>query len=195
MASAAARQFVLTAVDFETTGAVAGWDNEPWQIGMCEIASGCQIGEVYSSWLKIDIDRPFNEYAPGRHSQIRNRLAESPSLPELWDVVSPWLLRHPLVAHNIGTEKTILRKAAPLNRLGPWIDTLKLARYIYPTLKSYALEDLIDQLGLKAKVDSICPDLSPHDALYDAVACAQLLIHFLSLPGWEDVTIDSLCAI
>lgn len=189
MAPILANQIIITAIDFETTGSVPGWENEPWQIGLCEVNPQKGIGECFTSLLHVKADRPFNQYAPGRHAQIRDDLSQSPALPEIWDVISPWLNR-PLVAHNISTEKTILRNAAPLSRLGPWIDTLKLARYIYPNLKSYSLEDLIVQLRLKEKVDSLCPALAPHDALYDAVACGELLLYFLSLPGWENVTID-----
>lgn len=192
MAKTPANKIIYTAIDFETTGTVAGWDNKPWQIGMCEVFGEGRVGRTYSSFLEIDLNRPFNEYAPGRHAQIREVLAESPGLPEIWDVVSPWLVQKPLIAHNIGTERTILRSAAPLSHLGPWIDTLKLSRYVYPNLRSYALEDLIVLLELKEKIDTFCPNLAPHDALYDAVACGQLFLHFLSLPGWESVAIEDL---
>lgn len=81
---------------------------------------------------------------------------------------------------------------APMHRLGPWIDTLALTRYAYPSLKSKALDDVLAALGLTARAQSLCPGLAPHDALYDAVACALLLEHFLNLPGWQDVTLQAL---
>ena len=37
-----------------------------------------------------------------------------------------------------------------------------------------------------------CPGRAPHDARYDATACALLLSHFLALPGWEQVTVQGL---
>lgn len=189
-----ARDAIFTAIDFETTGHVPGWPNEPWQIGLCEIVGGA-IGQTFSSFLRVDLQRPFNRNAPGRHAALRHELAASPSLPEIWEAVSPWLAGRPLVAHNIGTERTQLRLAAPL--LGPvvWIDTLKLARHAYPGLSSYALEDLVAQFGLEKGIRAKCPGLAPHDALYDAVACGAFLLHLLGGKGWEEVEVENLAAL
>ncbi|MBR3086613.1 MAG: 3'-5' exonuclease [Kiritimatiellae bacterium] len=169
----------FTAVDFETTGSVPGWPNEPWQIGAFRFSTGGAASSTFSSFLRISTGRPFNRYAPGRHAQIRGTLAESPTLAGIWGELSPWLRGGPLVAHNIGTERTILRAAAPLDRLGPWIDTLELSRRLLPGRASYALEDIIPDLGLGADVAALAPaGAGPHDALYDAIACGVLLRHF-----------------
>lgn len=194
MSLAYAKDAVFTAIDFETTGSVRGWKNEPWQIGMCEVAAGA-TGVQFSSLLHVAADRPFNAYAPGRHALIRAELARAPALPEIWGEVAPWVAGRPLVAHNIGTERTMLRAAAPLSKLGPWIDTLKLARRLFPAFKSFALEDLAPALGIEKDIQAKCPGLAPHDALYDAVACGELLLYFLSLPGWDGVTVDDLAAV
>ena len=187
-----AAECVFTAIDFETTGTVPGWPVEPWQIGVCEISRNEGVTGGLSSLLGVSADRPFNRYAPGRHALIRDELALSPTLPEIWDELAPRLVGVPLVAHNVGTERTMLRKAAPLHALGPWIDTLKLARRIVPGLASYALGDVITHFGLTSVVDANCPGLAPHDAYYDAVACGLLLLHFLSLPGWRNATLGQL---
>jgi hypothetical protein len=50
-------------------------------------------------------------------------------------------------------------------------------------------------LGLKQRVDELCPDKEAHDALYDAVASAMLLSHLLEQPGWESVTLAELALI
>ena len=222
----------LTAIDFETTGSVPGWPNEPWQIGLYEFtlpanpssapSSSCQRSPcpsgvsspscrrspdpsstpspscrrspldcasagcgarspaLFTSLLRVAPDRPFNRYAPGRHALRRHEIAAAPSLPELWEELAPRLRGRPLVAHNAGTERTILRAAAPLDRLGPWIDTLSLARTILPGRTSYALEDLAPSLGLAPTIAALAPSLAPHDALYDAVACGELLRLFFT---------------
>ena len=208
----------LTAIDFETTGSVPGWPNEPWQIGLYEFtlpsspssapSSSCQRSPcpsgvsspscrrspldcasagcgarspaLFTSLLRVAPDRPFNRYAPGRHALLRHEIAAAPSLPELWEELAPRLRGRPLVAHNAGTERTILRAAAPLDRLGPWIDTLSLARTILPGRTSYALEDLAPSLGLAPTIATLAPSLAPHDALYDAVACGELLRLFFT---------------
>ena len=52
----------------------------------------------------------------------------APTLPELWAELQPWWCGGPLVAHNVSTERGIVRHAAPMHTIGPWIDTLTLAR-------------------------------------------------------------------
>ncbi len=187
-----ARECVYAAIDFETTGTVPGWPVEPWQIGLCDIAVGQGPTNGLSVLLGVSAERPFNRFAPGRHSQIRDKLALAPALPQIWDELAPRLVGRPLVAHNAGTERSILRKAAPLHALGPWVDTLKLSRRVAPGLPSYALGDMLRHFGIEDEVAAACPGLEAHDAYFDAVGCGLLLLHILALPGWEGVTLGQL---
>ena len=192
-AGIAARDARFVALDFETTGSVAGWDVEPWQLGLVEVVGGeVRPDTAYESWLRVDADRPFNPHAPGRHGQMRDTLAEAPSLAELYGDLDARFAGAVLVAHNVGTERTMLRRAFPMMDMGPWLDTLKLVRRFHPELPTGSLEHVIDDLGLRGKVDAACPGRTCHDALYDAVACAVLLGYFLSLPGWENVPLQAL---
>lgn len=187
-----ARECAFVAIDFETTGTVPGWPVEPWQIGLCDVAVGQGTSNGLSALLGVSADRPFNRFAPGRHSLIRDELAVAPTLPQIWDDLAPRLVGHPLVAHNAGTERSILRKAAPLHMLGPWVDTLKLSRRVAPGLSSYALGDVLRHFGLDGEVAAACPGLEAHDAYFDAVGCGLLLLRILALPGWEGVTLRQL---
>ena len=186
--------FAATSIDFETTGSVPGFRVEPWQIGLFSVGPepfSCE--NVSGSWLRIDARRPFNRHAPGRHAQLRDVLADSPTLPELLPELTPLLIGRPLIAHNAGTERSMLADAFPMHRFGPWIDTLQLARRAWPGMASYALEDLVPAFGLDAAVSALCPgDWEPHDARYDAVAAAVLLRHLLSQPGWDRLGLDDL---
>lgn len=184
-----AREAEFVIIDFESTGSVEGYAVEPWQIGLVFFARGALAPECrYTSLLRIG-NRPFNPYAPGRHAVLREELAHAPALGHLWPTLRPWLTGRPLVAHNTSTERKFLGEAFPLHPLGPWIDTLDLARRAYPQLQSHKLEDLTDRLGLTARVAQHCPDLAPHDALYDAVASGILLEHILALPSWQHATL------
>jgi DNA polymerase-3 subunit epsilon len=188
-----AREAVITVLDFETTGAVRGWPVEPWQVGMVRLRNGRVAAEERREHLlRVAADRPFNPRAPGRHARLRRELAQAPDLPSLWPELEPWVAGVPLAAHNVGTERGVLERAAPLHRFGPWIDTLRLTRKAYPQLASAALEDVAATLHLQPRLDELIAGRAPHDALYDAVACALLLEHFLALPGWEDVTVRAL---
>ncbi|MCL1856150.1 MAG: exonuclease domain-containing protein [Kiritimatiellaeota bacterium] len=167
----------ITVIDFETTGSVPGYANEPWQVGLVAVNAGRVCMETaFDSLLRVGY-RPFNRYAPGRHAQLRDDLCVAPSLADLWGVISERVGYRAVAAHNIATEKGILAAAFPLHPFGPWIDTLTLCRRLYPGLASYALDDLTRVLGLAPRVAALCPGREPHDALYDAVAAAVLLEH------------------
>ena len=183
----------ITVLDYESTGSVRGFPNEPWQIGMVSLKGGkVDVDSLFESLLQVDANRPFNPHAPGRHGQLREEISEAPTVPELWEHVRPRLTEFPLCAHNVATEKKFTRAMAPMHRLGPWIDTLRIARKVWPGCPSYALDDLVVMLDLKPRVNQFCPGKEAHDALYDAVASALLLEHLLGQLGWDGVTVGEL---
>jgi len=185
----------ITVLDYETTGTVRGFPSEPWQLGMVSLKNGeVDSTSMFESLLRVDAKRPFNPHAPGRHAVLRERIASAPTPQELWLDIKPRLTELPLCAHNVGTEKKFIRQMAPMHQFGQWIDTLRVARKVWPGCASYALEDLIVLLGLKPQVDALCPDKEAHDALYDAVASAKLLEHLLEQPGWGKVTVAELAS-
>jgi len=170
----------IAVIDFETTGSVPGYADEPWQVGMVMVEGGRVCMETaFESLLRVGY-RPFNRYAPGRHAQVRDDLCVAPSLAELWGVISERVGYRSVAAHNVATEKKFLSAAFPLHPFGPWIDTLVLCRRTWPGLESYALEDLLRVLGLKGRVDALCPGREAHDALYDAVGAAVVLEYILT---------------
>ncbi|MBN2451468.1 MAG: 3'-5' exonuclease, partial [Lentisphaeria bacterium] len=182
----------LVVVDFESTGSIGELPSEPWQIGMVWFDRGRAVPERrFCSLLRIG-DRPFNPYAPGRHAVLRQELRAAPLLAELWRDLSRWLEGRALAGHSVATERKFLEEAFPLHGLGPWVDTLELSRIAYPRAPSHGLEDLLDLLHLRRTVDEACPGLQPHDALFDAVACAALLEHLLGLPHWQNVSLEEL---
>lgn len=183
--------FRAIAIDFESTGSVPGYANEPWQIGLVPI-EGRELGTArFESLLRVG-PRPFNRYAPGRHAVLRHEIAAAPSFHELGPQLLPRLTGTYLVAHHAGTERTLLAHAAPLHVFGPWIDTLVLARKAWPGLPSYELNALIEQFGLLDCVQAVCPGREAHDALYDAVACGLLFLFLWRQPGWDVLEPDEL---
>ena len=162
-------------LDFETTGTVRGWPNEPWQLGLIAVTDGQPVPETrWETFFRIPADRPFSPRAPGRWAELRDTLADAPSFMEAWPDLAARLAGRPLGARNAATERTILEKRAPLTPFGPWNDTLALVRARWPRLPSYALGDLIATFGLGAETDALCPGRTWHDALYDACAGALL---------------------
>lgn len=171
---------VWTALDFETTGTVKGWPNEPWQLGVVQICDGVVLPETKWETLFRVGDRPFSPRAVGRYAEMRDELARAPEPMSLWPEMSSRLTATPLIAHNCSTERSVLAKLAPMTVFGPWIDTLVYARARYPKLQSYALGDLVEAFGVADEVERLCPGRTWHDALYDACACAALAARFMA---------------
>ena len=180
----------ITVLDYETTGSFRGFPAEPWQIGMVSLKNGkVDPTSMFESLLRVDVNRPFNPHAPGRHAVLREEIAAAPTPQELWPEIRPRLTQLPLCAHNVATEKKFTRLMAPMHQFGQWIDTLRIARKAWPGCASYALGDLIVMLELKPAVDRLCPGKEAHDALYDSVASAMLLEHLLAQLGWGNLTV------
>jgi DNA polymerase III epsilon subunit-like protein len=186
----------LIAIDFETTGTVPGYPDIPWQIGLLPIRLGRPdpTGAV-DQWLRVEADRPFNPLAPGSWRLVRKELAAAPALPHLLPVLRDRLLGVPLVAHHAATERKVLRHAWPLQRPGPWIDTLTLSRQAFPGLRNHDLSSVVAHAGLVDEVAALAPGRFPHDALYDAAACACLFCFFIHQPEWSSLHVEDLMRI
>jgi len=181
--------FTFAAIDFETTGSVAGYPVEPWQIGVVRWEAGTY--QVWEHWLRVG-ERPFHPRAPGRHESVRDELAGAPRLDALLPELRRLCAGVPLVAHNAATERKCFRDAVPMERFGPWIDTLKLSRALWPELRSHTLGDLLVSHGLRGKLAELLPDREEHDALFDAAGSAVLLRYILELPVCRDISMDVL---
>lgn len=189
-----ATEATFVAIDFEGTGAVDGYPNQPWQLGMARIVAGrSEADPVFNRLLHVP-ERPFNRHAPGRHAELREEMLTGPALPDLWPRVREWIgpPSAALVGHNVATEKRFLKDAFPLATIGPWVDTLALSRMAFPELASHRLEDVVRHVGRQERLDGLCPAAAYHDALYDAMASAVLLEYLLEQPGWEDVSVTAL---
>lgn len=185
------RETILTVLDFETTGSVPGFKTEPWQVGAVVLQNGrVNPGQSFDRLIRVDANRPFNAYAPGKHHKLRDEIAAAPDVSDVWKALEGMVSGRPLVAHNIAVEKKFLRQMAPMHALGPWVDTLKLVRAAWPKAASHKLEDLVSGLKLEERIRECCPVGEAHDAFYDAVACAVLLEYILTLPGWENLTVE-----
>ena len=182
--------FIFAAIDFETTGSVAGFPVEPWQVGVVYFSPG-EEPVFWESLLQIG-SRPFHPKAPGRHAQIRDELAQAPRLEECLPELRRLCVSCPLLAHNVATEKKCLRQSLPMERFGPWLDTLKLSRAAWPGLPSYKLEDVLASLRVMEKMHEQFPEREAHDALYDAYGSGLILQHLLDQEAWREVSVGLL---
>ena len=137
-----------------------GRSGEPWQLGIAFVSGG-EVVETREFFFDV-------EGAPERATG-EGSLGTIQSSFETW---SPLLEGRRLAAHNASCERTILTRAAPFTKWGPWTDTMRLAKARYPGLPSYALGDLCEAFGCVPQMAG----RAWHDGLFDAVACANLAL-------------------
>ena len=165
----------FAALDFEAAGAVPGKPDVPIQIGIAT----ARLGEkpvLYESFLAID--RPVTRGAQRVHGITDEQLIGAPTLLQLYPTLQTHLGKRPVVAHAHGTEKRFLN-SLPGHPFGPWLDTLKLTRKVYPQAESHKLGRLCDELDLTPSLHDLIPDRGWHDALFDAAASLLILLHII----------------
>ena len=178
----------FAAIDFEGAGAVLEKPDVPIQIGIARSKLG-DTPQLYDSFLAID--RPVTRGAQRVHGITDKQLAHAPTLLQLYPTLQSELGVGPLVAHAHGTEKRFLA-SLPGHPFGPWIDTLKLTRKVYPEARSHKLGNLCDDLGITPSIQNLVPDRTWHDALFDAAASLLILFHIVKELNLNDQPIDIL---
>jgi DNA polymerase III, alpha subunit (gram-positive type) len=161
----------FAAIDFESAGIRRGSTEVPVQIGIA-LMHHLEISENFGSFLFTE--QPITWAAQKVHGICPNDLAGAPRLPELWPKVHDLLRNRWLVAHGSATERRFLR-AFPFHGFGPWVDTLKVSRAVWPEKNSFALGELVRDLGLEDDLRRALPAFRWHDALSDAMASLILL--------------------
>ncbi|MGI8601969.1 MAG: 3'-5' exonuclease [Verrucomicrobiales bacterium] len=167
----------FTALDFESAGTAPGATDEPIQMAWGGM-EGVEIDQTTFFSTYLSTERSITWAAQKVHGITREDLKGAPSLIDLWPRVRGAMQGRIMVAHGAGTERRFLH-AFPFHGFGPWVDTLAVARAVYPNMPDYSLESLLENLRLVAELDSLCGELRWHHALYDAVGCLVFLRHLL----------------
>lgn len=159
----------FVAFDFETTGLYPASDRIV-EFGAVRFAVGRELGEF---GLLANPGRPIpagaSEVSGITDAMVAGAAAAEQILPEFMAFVGDAIL----VAHNADFDAAFLR--AELDRAGmpPMgnliIDTQVLAQKAFPGKKSYALQSLVEMLGIPAN--------TAHRATDDARQCMRLFFH------------------
>ena len=168
------REVRFAAIDFESAGTAPGLTDEPVQIAVVHW-NGESLERVLDSYLKPS--RPVTWAAREVHGISDEMLRGAPPLLDLWPKIREALRDRWVVVHGGATEKRFL-SVFPFHGFGPWVDTLPLARAIYPSLESHALGETIESLGLCQKLTT-WENFRWHDAASDAAASLVLLEHLV----------------
>jgi len=122
--------------------------------------------------------------------------AGQPPFQSEWERFAGLRQSGPFAAHFASAENTMLKAAFPYPRLspdwlvgageaatwGPWVDTGRLYRDLAGEGGALKLADLVAAHELQAELDALAAERCPSDrrryhcALYDALACALLLL-------------------
>ncbi len=132
-----------------------------------------------TTWL-VKPRKPINPIVTRKVHGIRNAdVADQPSWADVETQVIAALAGRVLVAHNATVEHGVLRAHLPSWEPTLVLDTLRLARHVWPGLGSYGLDYLTQYLALTA--DAI--DGRRHRATYDALLTWRLLNAALTASG------------
>ena len=151
---------IYTVIDVETTGFDPAKEHII-EIAAVRIADGI-IGEEFSSLVNCGcpIPPPITRLT-GIDDAM---LAPAPGFPAISDALREFIGDSVIIAHNAPFDKGFVDRVLKLPN--KWLDTVALARLIYPTASSYSLGNLIVQIGEEND--------EAHRALSDARATAML---------------------
>ncbi|WP_163654116.1 ATP-dependent DNA helicase DinG [Listeria sp. PSOL-1] len=159
-------------VDLETTGNQANRSDRMIQFAAVLVENN-QIIQTYSSF--VNPNRPIPAFIKELTGITEEDVRNAPEFQDIAPVINSLLEDTIFVAHNVNFDWTFLQKEmeraeieiASVHKL----DTVELARILYPGVDSYKLQDLSDEFGLTHN--------DPHKADSDALVTAELLIQLL----------------
>lgn len=153
------------AIDFETASVLR---DSACSIGLVLFNGEGEKKDSFYSLIRPPVLR-FDEVCTAVHNLDPLDISNSPTFPVLWDDISSFIGKRPLVAHNAQFDMSILSHTlASWNmEIPPYLYycTLSLSRKLWRNRESYKLVSLTNEFGWK---------YSAHNALEDAEACGVL---------------------
>ncbi|NPV26467.1 MAG: DEAD/DEAH box helicase family protein [Firmicutes bacterium] len=161
-------------LDLETTGVFPQYD-EIIEIGAVRLEEG-RLTERFSTLVKPSRQIPAHIT---RLTGITNLLvADAPSFAEVIPDLLDFIGEAVIIGHQVSFDLSFLTKHLGYPLPNPTIDTLELARLVWPALRNYKLQTLAGHLGL-------CIAAS-HRALVDAEMAGEVFLAGMrALQAWE----------
>ncbi|URZ17547.1 exonuclease domain-containing protein [Clostridium felsineum] len=155
------------AIDFETANEKR---NSPCSIGIVVVKDNKVVEKIH--YLIRPKEMRFMPINIGIHG-IRPAMVENePEFDEVWNKIKHYFNESLIVAHNAAFDISVLRRSAELYNIElpkfSYICTMKLAKNFYKGIENVKLNTVNNFLGYEFK---------HHDALYDALACSNILIN------------------
>ncbi|WP_068056255.1 3'-5' exonuclease [Nocardia xishanensis] len=159
----------LAVVDVEGNGQTPP---EIIEISILAVSREAVVVEEMRSWL-IRPTRPITPIVTRKVHGITNAdVADCPTWSEVSEEIETALTDRILVAHNANLERRVIAEHLPSWTPPLVLDTLRLAKAVWPGLGGYSLEKLVTHAGLDT---SAVADQGHHRAGWDTWAAWQLL--------------------
>lgn len=165
------------AIDFETANEKR---NSPCSIGIVVVKNGNVVERIHHLIKPKEMRfMPINIGIHGiRPAMVENEL----EFDGVWEKIHKYFENNLVIAHNAAFDISVLRKSAELYDIElpefNYICTMKLARNFYKNLDNVKLNTVNDLLGYEFK---------HHDALYDALACSNILTNICDELECDDI--------
>ena len=161
----------FTAIDFETANTNP---DSACALGIAVVEDGRIVER--KSWL---IRPPTDEFSfTYIHGLTWQQVAGAPDFGELWPQIGPYLTGRKLAAHNARFDLGVFFALIRQYHIGFWrgqaIDSVAVARRIWPELPNHQLHTVAAHLNIP---------LRHQDACSDAHACAEILCRAERLQG------------
>ncbi|WP_433709682.1 exonuclease domain-containing protein [Nocardia sp. CA-084685] len=156
------------------------------EIAILAVSGETVEADEMRSWL-IRPARPITPIVTRKVHGITNTdVAECPTWPEVSDKIEATLTDRILIAHNANLERRVISEHLPGWTPPMVLDTLKLAKTVWPGIGGYALEKLVTHAELDTTAIS---DQGHHRAGWDTWAAWQLLVRLVddSGFGWDEL--------
>ena len=151
------------------------YNNRMSAIGISIIEDDKIIDEFFSL---VNPETHFDSFNVKLTGINEEKVADSPTFPELWEQIEPIMDSGMLVAHNASFDMNVLKKC--LNDYG--IEWKPYARYVCTVLMGRKLLP-----GISHKLNDLCCyygiDLNHHQADSDSHACAEILLRYFQDGG------------
>ncbi|WP_027623965.1 exonuclease domain-containing protein [Clostridium lundense] len=155
------------AIDFETANEKR---NSPCSIGIAVVKDGHVVERIYH--LIRPKEMRFMPINIGIHGIRPAMVKNEEEFDKVWEKIKHYFHGNLVIAHNASFDISVLRRTSELYGIElpdfKYICTMKLARNFYKGIENAKLNTVNDFLGYEFK---------HHDALYDALACSNILVN------------------
>ncbi|GFZ32401.1 DNA polymerase III subunit epsilon [Clostridium zeae] len=165
------------AIDFETANEKR---NSPCSIGVVVVENGHVVEKVHH--LIRPKEMRFMPINIGIHGIRPSMVENEPEFDEVWQKIEHHFDGNLVIAHNASFDISVLRNSAELYGIElpsfKYMCTMKLSKNFYKEIENARLNTVNDFLGYEFK---------HHDALYDALACTNILLNISEELNCKDI--------